>query len=143
MQQFAARLVDGKSVVAQLKSCEPVNGGCGTFGRSWFTAHGGDDKDQDTSIWLLGFDKNGHHIVRRLDDGAITGKAARRRDSESYVADRELFIYNTLVGQGPAQLHRCRANIADSSTKPAGSVSRTSLHRLSPPSSSILSGGSS
>ncbi|MCU0979837.1 MAG: hypothetical protein MUF25_11810, partial [Pirellulaceae bacterium] len=37
MQQFAARLVDGKSVVAQLKSCEPVNGGCGTFGRSWFT----------------------------------------------------------------------------------------------------------
>ena len=39
----------------QLKSCEPDNGGRGAFGRSRFTAQGGDDKDADSSIWLLGF----------------------------------------------------------------------------------------
>ena len=32
-----------------------------------FTAQGGDDKDQDTSIWLLGFDKNGHHTLDQPD----------------------------------------------------------------------------
>jgi hypothetical protein len=95
----------------QLKSCEPVNGGRGAFGRSWFTAQGGDDKDPDTSIWLLGFDKHGHHIVRRLDDGAITDNPARRLDPESLVGDRELFVYYTLAGDGPSQLHRCRAGI--------------------------------
>lgn len=97
----------------QLKSCEPVNGGRGAFGRSWFTAQGGDDRDPDTSIWLLGFDQNGHHTVRRLDDGIVTGKPARRLDPESLVGDRELFVYYTLVGNGPSQLHRCRAGISE------------------------------
>jgi acetyl esterase/lipase len=95
----------------QLKSGEPVNGGRGAFGRSWFTAQGGDDKDKDTSIWLLGFDKNGQHTVRRLDDGIVTGKPARRLDPESLVGDRELFVYYTLVGNGPSQLHRCRTGV--------------------------------
>ncbi len=61
-------------------------------------------KAPDTSIWLLGFDKNGHHTVRRLDDGVITGKPARRLDPESLVGDRELFVYYTLVGDGSSQL---------------------------------------
>ena len=95
----------------QLKSCEPVNGGHGAFGRSWFTAQGGDDKDQDTSIWLLGFDQGGNHTVRRLDDGALTKTAARRLDPETLVGARELFVYYTLVGSGPAQLRLCRTGI--------------------------------
>ena len=64
---------------------------------------GGDDKDKGTSIWLLGFDLNGHHTVRRLDDGAQTGWAARRLDPESYIGDGELFVYYTLVGDGPSR----------------------------------------
>jgi hypothetical protein len=72
-----------------LKSVEPVNGGRGAFGRSYFTVQAGDDKDEDTSIWLFGFSPDGQHVIRRLDDGAQTGKPARRLDPESYIGDRE------------------------------------------------------
>jgi hypothetical protein len=102
----------------QLKSCEPVNGGHGAFGRSWFTAQSGEDNDPDTSIWLLGFDLNGRHIVRRLDEGVVTGKPARRLDPESLVGDRELFVYYTLVGDGSSQLHRRRGCIDGSLGNP-------------------------
>jgi acetyl esterase/lipase len=95
----------------RLKSCEPVNGGRGAFGRSWFTAQGGDDKDPDTSIWLLGFDRDGHHTVRRLDAGAVTPTLARRLDPETLVGERELFVYYTLIGGGFSQLRRCRAGV--------------------------------
>jgi hypothetical protein len=95
----------------QLKSCEPVNGGRGAFGRSWFTAQGGDDKDADTSIWLLGFDPSGQHTVRRLDDGATTKTTARRLDPETLVGERELYVYYTRVtGQG-SELRFCRTGV--------------------------------
>jgi len=94
-----------------LKSVEPINGGRGAFGRSYFTVQAGDDKDPENSIWLFGFDPKGNHLIRRLDDGAITGIAARRLDPESYIGDRELFVYYNSVGEGPSQLHRCRTGI--------------------------------
>jgi acetyl esterase/lipase len=95
-----------------LKSIEPVNGGRGAWGRSYFTVQAGDDKDKDTSIWLFGFSADGQHLIRRLDNGAQTGKPARRLDPESYLGDRELFVYYTLVGDGPSQFHRCRTGIS-------------------------------
>jgi hypothetical protein len=95
----------------QLKSCEPVNGGRGAFGRSWFTAQGGDDKDADTSIWLLGFDRNGHHTVRRLDDGATTKTNARRLDPETLVGERELFVYYTRVSGKGSELRLCQTGV--------------------------------
>lgn len=95
----------------QLKSCEPVNGGRGAFGRSWFTAQGGDDKDRDTSIWLIGFDRDGDHIVRRLDDGAVTQTTARRLDPESLVGEHELFVYYTRVASGGSELRLCRTGV--------------------------------
>jgi acetyl esterase/lipase len=94
-----------------LKSVEPVNGGRGAFGHSYFTVQAGDDTDKDTSIWLFGFSPDGQHLVRRLDDGAQTGQPARRLDPESFLGERELFVYYTLVGDGPSQLHRCRTVI--------------------------------
>ena len=100
---------------SQLKSCEPVNGGRGAFGRSWFTAQGGDDKDRDTSIWLLGFDKDGRHTVRRLDDGASKGAPARRLDPETLVGDREVFVYYTLLDGNRSQLRLCRTGVTISS----------------------------
>jgi acetyl esterase/lipase len=95
----------------QLKSCEPVNGGRGAFGRSWFTAQGGDDKDADTSIWLLGFDTSGQHTVRRLDDGATTQTPARRLDPETLVGERELFVYYTRVTGKGSELRLCRTGV--------------------------------
>jgi acetyl esterase/lipase len=94
-----------------LKSVEPINGGRGAFGRSYFTVQAGDDKDPESSIWLFGFDPKGDHLIRRLDDGAVTGKAARRLDPETYIGDRELFVYYNLVGEGPSQMHRCRTGV--------------------------------
>lgn len=97
----------------QLKSCEPVNGGRGAFGRSWFTAQGGDDKDADTSIWLLGFDKNGQHTVRRLDDGATTKTTARRLDPETFVGEREMFVYYTRMAGSGSELRLCRTGVGE------------------------------
>jgi acetyl esterase/lipase len=102
-----------------LKSVEPVNGGRGAFGKSYFTVQAGGDADPDTSVWLFGFDPAGQHLVRRLDDGPITGRAARRLDPESLIGERELFVYYTLAGSGPAQLRLCRTGIFDeSATQP-------------------------
>jgi len=95
----------------QLKSCEPVNGGRGAFGRSWFTAQGGDDKDADSSIWLLGFDPNGAHTLRRLDDGATTKAVARRLDPETLVGEEELFVYYTRLSGQVSELRRCRSGV--------------------------------
>jgi acetyl esterase/lipase len=95
-----------------LKSVEPVNGGRGAFGRSYFTVQAGDDKDQDSSIWLFGFSVEGNHLIQRLDDGALTGLPARRLDPESYIGERELFVYYTRVGEGSSQLHRCRTGVS-------------------------------
>lgn len=99
----------------QLKSCEPVNGGRGAFGHSWFTAQGGDDKDADTSVWLFGFDKDGRHIVRRLDEGASQDTRARRLDPETLVGDREVFVYYTLLDGNRSQLRMCHTGVSISS----------------------------
>jgi hypothetical protein len=95
----------------QLKSCEPVNGGRGAFGRSWFTAQGGDDKDADSSIWLLGFDPKGAHTVRRLDDGATTKAVARRLDPETLLGEQELFVYYTRLNGQVSELRLCRTGV--------------------------------
>jgi hypothetical protein len=104
----------------QLKSCEPVNGGRGAFGRSWFTAQGGDDKDADTSIWLLGFDTSNQHTVRRLDDGATTKTTARRLDPETLVGERELFVYYTRVTVSGSELRLCRTGVISPNARGIG-----------------------
>jgi hypothetical protein len=95
------------------KSVEPVNGGRGAFGKSYFTVQAGDDADPDTSVWLFGFDTAGQHLVRRLDDGTATGTKARRLDPESLVGESDLFVYYTLAGGGAAQLRLCRTGIGE------------------------------
>ena len=118
-----------------LKSVEPVNGGRGAFGRSYFTVQAGHDEEPDNSIWLFGSGSKGDHLIRRLDDGAVTGKAARRLDPGSYIGERELFVYYNLVGEGPSQLHRCRTGIRSSCTatpvhaQPSASKSSSSSAR--------------
>ena len=108
-QRIATLALPADAPHSTLKSVEPINGGRGAFGRSYFTVQAGDDKDKDTSIWLFGFAPNGQHLSRRLDDGAQTGQPARRLDPESYIGEREVFVYYNLVGDSPSQLHRCRA----------------------------------
>jgi len=111
-QRIAALTLPTDAPHQTLKSIEPINGGRGAFGKSYFTAQAGDDQDNDTSVWLFGFSSSGDHLMRRLDDGAVTGKAARRLDPESFIGERELFVYYTLVGDGLSQLRRCRTGIS-------------------------------
>lgn len=98
-----------------LKSIEPVNGGRGAFGRSYFTVQAGDDADSDTSIWLFGFDAAGRHLVRRLDDGGVTDQSARRLDPESLVGRDELIVYYTRLVPGRSELRRCRTGVTAAS----------------------------
>ena len=116
----------------QLKSCEPVNGGRGAFGRSWFAARGGEDQDADSSIWLLGFSADGQHLIRRLDGGATTKTTARRLDPETLVGERELFVYYTRMdGQG-SELRRCRTGVESAfAASPTTSATRRSSMRSS------------
>jgi len=112
-QRIATLRLPAESPHPTPKSVEPVNGGRGAFGRSYFTVQAGDDKDPDTSIWLFGFSPDGRHLIRRLDDGAVTGAPARRLDPESLIGERHLFVYYTRTGDGPSHLHRCRALVKD------------------------------
>jgi arylformamidase len=95
----------------RLKSVEPVSGGCGAFGQSYFTVQAGLDEDPGTSVWLFGLGPEGNHLVRRLNDGAVTGRPGRRLDPESFVGDEELFVYYTLVGDGASRVRRCETGI--------------------------------
>jgi hypothetical protein len=111
-QRIATLTLPANAPHQTLKSVEPISGGRGAFGKSYFTVQAGNDKDKDISIWLLGFSSDGKHLIRRLDDGAQTGRVARRLDPESHLGERELFVYYTLVGDGPSQLHRCRTGVS-------------------------------
>jgi len=110
-ERIAALALPADAPHQSLKSVEPLAGGQGAFGRSYFTVQAGDDKDPDTSVWLFGYDPGGKHLIRRLDDGATTGKVARRLDPESLVGTNEVFVHYTLTGEGAAQLRRCRTGI--------------------------------
>jgi hypothetical protein len=71
----------------------------------------------DTSIWLLGLGKDpAHRIVRRVDDGGITGVKDYRYEPETSTGPGEVFVYYTVDNKEPGKpaihgLHRCRTGI--------------------------------
>jgi hypothetical protein len=111
-QRIATLTLPNDAPHRTIKSVEPINGGRGAFGKSYFTVQAGDDQDTDTSIWLFGFSPNSDHLIRRLDDGALTGKPVRRLDPESFIGERELFVYYSLVGDSLSKMRRCRTGIS-------------------------------
>jgi hypothetical protein len=100
-----------------IKSIEPINGGDGAFGRSYFTVQAGDDGDFDTSIWLFAYAPDGVHLVQRLDAGAIGGEPAGRLDPESFIGTRELFVYYSTSGSLTG-LRRCRTPVEPFAPQP-------------------------
>ncbi|MFZ4768249.1 MAG: hypothetical protein ACOYMN_25160, partial [Roseimicrobium sp.] len=51
------------------------------------------------------------NLARRLDDGAVTGAKASRRDPESFFGTDELLVNYTLTGAGPSQMRTVRTGI--------------------------------
>jgi hypothetical protein len=96
-----------------LTSAEPVLGGRGYAGRSYFTVEAQTAADDDSSIWLLGLSLDGTPgLARRLDEGALTGRSGSRRDPESYAAAGELLVYYSLSG-GVGQLRVARTGVKE------------------------------
>jgi hypothetical protein len=76
----------------------------------------------DTSIWLLGFGKNPQQrIVRRVDDGGVTGVKRYRHEPETCSGPGEVFVYYSVETEVPGKgkiygLRRCRTGIMQTNT---------------------------
>lgn len=107
-----------------LTSCEPLLGGRGAGGRSYFTCQAFNASTNDTSIWLLGLPGiKGMPFIRRLDEGAVSGAVASRLDPESLLGKTEVYVYYTKAVKGTlTELHLCRTGIriVDTYTESAG-----------------------
>jgi len=105
-------------------SVEPAAPETGINGVSYFTLNATETAQgnrgetglnaQNGSIWLLGLGKDpANRLVRRLDEGAISGIRTVRYESESMLGRDELFVYyerrNPETKRG--ELRRCRTGI--------------------------------
>jgi len=96
----------------KLTSAEPIIRGRGIAGASLFTVEAQTPANDDSSIWLLGLTLDvTPNFARRVDDGAVTGAQASRRDPESFFGNDELLVYYTLTGAGPSQMRTVRTGI--------------------------------
>jgi hypothetical protein len=104
-----------------MRSMEPLVDLRGAGGVSYFTALAAPTPKTyartDTSIWLFGLGKDPQQrIVRRVDDGGVTGKKDYRYEPETSSGPGEIFVYYTADKLEPGRpaihgLHRCRTGI--------------------------------
>lgn len=90
-----------------MTSVEPIYGGAGINGISYFTVEAFNSNNNYRSIWLLGL---GNHLQRRLDEGAANGSLKERYDPESIIGDNELFVYYTEQAN-TSRIRRCKTGI--------------------------------
>ena len=105
-----------------MRSMEPLVDLRGAGGVSYFTVLAAPTPKTyartDTSIWLLGLGQAPQQrIVRRVDDGGVTGRKDYRYEPETCSGPGEVFVYYSTVDQlepgKPAVhgLHRCRTGV--------------------------------
>jgi hypothetical protein len=65
---------------------------------------------RDSEVWILGIDADPkNRFARRIDDGR---SPVMRTDPESYVGEKEIFIYYNAVSQGSGfEIHRARTGL--------------------------------
>jgi hypothetical protein len=104
-----------------MRSMEPLVSLRGAGGVSYFTVLAAPTPQTyartDTSIWVLGLGKTPQErIVRRVDDGGVTGKKDYRHEPETCAGPGEVFVYYSVEKKEPGKrnvfgLHRCRTGI--------------------------------
>lgn len=66
----------------------------------------------DGAIYVVNLGTNAaQRVIRRVDDGAVTGLALLRNEPEPYEGSNEVFVYYNVNGTGTAQLRRARTGI--------------------------------
>lgn len=124
-QKIAELRLPPDSPFQYIYSCEPIASETGVNGVSYFslnaTRTAGSNRGEtgraarDGSIWVFGLGKDpANRLVRRVDEGAVSGIQATRYESESFVGAGEVFIYyerkDPQTGRG--ELRRCRTGIS-------------------------------
>jgi hypothetical protein len=104
-----------------MRSMEPLVSLRGAGGASYFSVLAAPTPKTyartDTSIWVLGLGKDEkNRIVRRVDDGGVTGKKDYRYEPETSSGPGEIFVYYTVDKIEPGRpviygLRRCRTGI--------------------------------
>lgn len=104
-----------------MRSMEPLVSLRGAGGASYFTVLAAPTPKTyartDTSIWLLGLGNDPQRrLVRRLDDGGVTGKKDYRYEPETSSGPGEIFVYYTVdkIETGKPAIHglrRCRTGV--------------------------------
>jgi hypothetical protein len=104
-----------------MRSMEPLVSHRGAGGASYFTVLAAPTPKTyartDTSIWLLGLGNDPQRrIVRRVDDGGVTGKKDHRYEPETSSGTGEIFVYYTVDKTEPGKpaihgLRRCRTGV--------------------------------
>lgn len=110
-----------------MRSMEPLVSQRGAGGVSYFTVLAAPTPQTyartDTSIWVFGLGKTQEErIVRRVDDGGVTGKKDYRHEPETSSGPNELFVYYSVEKKEPGKrnifgLHRCRTGISASNDR--------------------------
>ena len=105
-----------------MRSMEPLVSLRGAGGVSYFTVLAAPTPQTyartDTSIWVLGLGKTPQErIVRRVDDGCVTGKKDYRHEPETCSGPGEVFVYYSVERKDLRKrnifgLHRCSTGIA-------------------------------
>jgi len=90
-----------------MTSVEPIYGGAGINGISYFTVEAYNSNNNYRSIWLLGL---GNHLQRRLDEGVVTGSLKERYDPESIIGNNELYVYYAEQAN-TSRIRRCKTGI--------------------------------
>jgi hypothetical protein len=131
-QKIAELRLPQDSPFKYIYSCEPIAPETGVNGVSYFSLNAtktpGSNRGEtgraarDGSIWVLGLGKDpANHLIRRVDEGAVSGIETTRYESESFAGTEEVFIYyerkDPETGRG--ELRRCRTGIRASGKSPA------------------------
>jgi len=99
-----------------ISSTEPLQGISSVGGITYFTVLGGTVKSGsnpgDGSMWVLGLgtDPN-NRIVRRVDEGAVSGNIRPRIEPEPMIGADEVFLYYNSYNGFIGELHRARTGI--------------------------------
>ncbi|MBM4093632.1 MAG: EF-hand domain-containing protein, partial [Planctomycetes bacterium] len=91
-----------------MRSMEPLVNLRGAGGVSYFTVLAAPTPKTyartDTSIWVLGLGKDPQNrIVRRVDDGAVTGIKRYRHEPETCSGPGEVFVYYSVESEEPGK----------------------------------------